>query len=892
MRSMPLALCLAVGSMAQAADIPVIDRPTRIPVGETCSFEFGTVPQLNTTVLLDITSRLDSDGFGGSMYFLKVVLNGRLVTAAKSRSVTRLRNRPLVSPVARGLPYAWFGDESWRVLYAPDFEGALKFDYYEGNPYRLLLDVTDLTNPAAENRLEITNTASRRAASYGKRKAELVLAQLLVRTEPGASGTMASAGGMDEDVINCGEPGAGPASYKGEVLAGGGFALELGGNRLCFGTTISYPNAGLNRLLPAPAPDRSGQPEWQVAVKRSTGGGNVSAAGPDYRLERSIRFTPRKVTVSDRVTNLHSDRKLGLLVSNELKLKGIGNRIRLAGNPDPAINSYYANGNPSVYVGLDNTGVGLLCEDDVFRNQARLFYDAETTSAGLKTEMLCLQPGSAYTLVWSVYPVASSDYFDFVNLVRQDWGSNYTVEGAWCFFNPDTIINAPLDFIRENFRRLGIRYACYCGGWVDRKHDNKKIGFGTGVMDPYWGDFRARLRSAAERIRTAVPECKVLVYYDTQRDTSDGGHERFKDSWLTNATGDQLSTEWSGVYSLTWSVVATVRNRFGKAMLDVVDRYFDDIGVDGLYWDEMEAVGYGAPLITYNTPDGYSCFLDRETYTVKQEVGITTLLGATHRLAVVDRVRARGGTLMGNGPTTVRGLLRQQVQRMVEIQHNDTWCYQGNLDTPLGYASSREDFGNWVRALDKATLLVGTRYTYKFDFSRYAFPFTPIELHPGYLLGEERILATHSGNYGWPGERCLVRVHHFDRDGQRTDRAFATTVTTEARTKADIADNEAVVLERLPVTVEPVAGAVEATLTDYGQAGLSLSLRAPLGAKLMIATGRMHIGARDRLEVAIGDAPTRQLAAQEGVLTLSVPALPNSQELRVKPSSVAADGAQ
>ena len=80
----------------------------------------------------------------------------------------------------------------------------------------------------------------------------------------------------------------------------------------------------------------------------------------------------------------------------------------------------------------------------------------------------------------------------------------------------------------------------------------------------------------------------MLVYYDTQRDTSDGGHERFRDSWLTDPKGNQLSTEWSGVYSLTCSVVATLQDSFGKAMLEVVDRYIEEIETDGLYWDEME----------------------------------------------------------------------------------------------------------------------------------------------------------------------------------------------------------------------------------------------------------------------------------------------------------------
>ena len=65
--------------------------------------------------------------------------------------------------------------------------------------------------------------------------------------------------------------------------------------------------------------------------------------------------------------------------------------------------------------------------------------------------------------------MASRDYYDFINLVREDWGSNFTVLGAWAFFSPDAILAMPVEEIREQYRRQGIRYACSYGGWVDAK---------------------------------------------------------------------------------------------------------------------------------------------------------------------------------------------------------------------------------------------------------------------------------------------------------------------------------------------------------------------------------------------------------------------------------------
>lgn len=824
-----LTCLLMVSAAALGADIEVIGTETLIPLGETRTFEFGTVPQRDTTVTLDIVARMDYPSLSGSSMFMRIKLNDREVCAAKSRTVQRLLNRPAVSPVASNLPASWCDGGHWRLLYAPDFERAKRQPYYVGDPYKYVLDVTDLTNPAAENRIEITNTAAKHAMVFRKNGGDLVIQRLVIHTEPGASPTMAP-GAEIVPVINRGQPGAGPAEHDGRLMAGGGFVLTLGGERWEFSSAISFPPGGLNRLVASDKPDTNGQPEWQTSVKR---GGRVEAAGPDYTLLRTIRFARRKVAIADRITNAHLDRPLGLLVRHDLDLAGkTAPEVRIAGNADPAINNYYAPANPSVHVAVGDVGIGMICEDTVFRNQARLYCEQKPLRAGIRTEMLYLPPGGTRTLEWSVYPVASRDYYDFINLVREDWGANYTVEGPWTFFSPDTIIATPIEKLRSWFSRLGINYACYCGGWVDWKHDKKKIGFGTGVMDPYWADFRRRLKDATAKLRQARSGLKVLIYYDTQRDTSDGGHERFRDSWLTSSKGHQLSTQWSGQYSLTWSVVATLENSFGKAMLDVVDRYVDDIGVDGLYWDEMEGTGYGAPLVTHNVHDGVSCVLDPKTYTVVRKVGVTTLLGEAHRLAVIDRVCQKGGTLMGNGPTCTRALLQKQVQRMVEVQHNDYWCYQGNLDTPIGYASWRTDFGNWTRALRMATLLVGTRYDYEHEISPYAFPFTPIELHYGYLLGKERIITLHSGSYGWPDDTSLVVCHRFDKDGKRHAADWPTTIVrSSTKTDVKLDDGEVAVLVRMPCIL---SGTEDAAIRGVAHSDGNLSFTAYGSGEMLV----------------------------------------------------------
>lgn len=783
----------------QADEIPVIANQTSIPRGQTQAFEFGTVPQQNTTVLLEVTSRLDSKVLSGSSFFLRLVLNGHEVKAAKSRSANRLKNRAFVSPVAPNLPSTWFGSPAgWRVLYAPDFEGGRKQTFYEGDPYTLVLDITDLTNPAAENRLEITNSAPAGAATYGQSNADLVIDKLTIKTLPQPSPMMSAAENI-KPFINRGQRAGGPAKYTGRLLPGGGFSLTMGNREWKFASAFSYPNAGFNRLDAAQTVNLTGQPGWSVQSKGDANGGQVTAQGKEYSIARSVKFTPRKIEVSDAITN-KTNAPLGLIVRHETDLSGLENPpVRLAGSTDPALSEYHSPGNPSVHITAPDHTLAMLCEDDVFRNQVRLYVREGAANAapaaGLRTDMLRLAPGETYTLQWSVYPVASQDYFDFINLVRQDWGSNFTVEGAWWWgFDPNAVLAMPLEELRAKLNRQGIRYATIGGGWVDRTKDPKRIGFGTGVMDSYWDDYRRRVREAGEKLRQAVPGLKVMAYYDSQRDTSEGGHERFKDSWLTNMQGQQLSTEWSGLYSLTYSTVATLDNSYGKAMLETARRYMDEMKLDGIYWDEMENVGYNAPLLTYNIPDGHSAIIDPQTYTIQREVGNTALLGEGHRLAVIDIVQKRGGVLLGNGPAGTKDLLRTGVQRMVESQHNDYWTYEGHLGTPLGYISGYTKWENYRRVLSMAALPVAIGITQDHDISRHLFPFTPIELHYGYMLGKERIITLHDGNFGWDG-KFRYRLWVYDGAG-KTVNANPVWQDGENRVPIQVPENGVVVMER------------------------------------------------------------------------------------------------
>lgn len=224
---------------------------------------------------------------------------------------------------------------------------------------------------------------------------------------------------------------------------------------------------------------------WKAQTAAEKTGGVVTASGREYSLRRTVKFTSRKIEVADAITNTTAV-PLGLLVRDEMDLSGLENPpVRLAGSTNPAMSENFSPGNPSVHVTAPDHTIALLCEDDVFRNQAKLYVKSaqagSTPVAGLRTEMLRLAPNETYTLRWSVYPVASLDYFDFINEVREDWGANYTALGAWWWgFYPPAVLKMPLAELRAKLDRQGINYATIGGGWVDATKDKQRIGFGAG----------------------------------------------------------------------------------------------------------------------------------------------------------------------------------------------------------------------------------------------------------------------------------------------------------------------------------------------------------------------------------------------------------------------------
>ncbi len=69
--------------------------------------------------------------------------------------------------------------------------------------------------------------------------------------------------------------------------------------------------------------------------------------------------------------------------------------------------------------------------------------------------------------------------------------------------------------------------------------------------------------------------------------------------------------------------------------------------------------------------------------------------------------------------------------------------------------------------------------------TEHMFPFTPIELHAGHVIDQERILTNHSGQFGW-GDGSLFNAYVYDRDGRRTDKIKVPRVEHDGKAYAEV----------------------------------------------------------------------------------------------------------
>jgi len=507
--------------------------------------------------------------------------------------------------------------------------------------------------------------------------------------------------------------------------------------------------------------------------------GWVHGSNAFFRHERRLEQGPEAVLVHDTFTNL-TDANLPLMHRHEAALGEGLKKLWLAGLEQPSgAGSTATPANPTTYAATGATGLGFVALDDVFRVHVANY--AVAGAVGLGDNNLVLPPGRSYTAEWALVPTGAGDYWRFINAARRLVGANFTIDGCFAFLRASPHTDVWSDQQIADFLRF--KDADYVCASISYPRYKGRYCHGTAFQQIPHDNYRASF----ERCKRLVPEVRTLVYFHCFLDVTDEAPERFADARTLRPDGSQAN--YGKAHQNLF--IPTDDNAYGPEIAKNVDVILDEIGADGVYWDEHEYSRWG--YHHGESWDGCSGDIDPKTMALRRLKSSVTLLSESWRVGQARRILARG-PLVGNGAPFTRAMAALEFPCFVETG-SITNCTRNHLYSPVALGdhlterSEQDAYDTMLAALDYGCvyhwyndlLVVPTHPT----LTRYMYPITPLELHEGYVIGRERIVTNRSGLFGW-GDDAPHGVHVFNDAGEEVAGFDAPLVRLEGRTYTEL----------------------------------------------------------------------------------------------------------
>ena len=441
-------------------------------------------------------------------------------------------------------------------------------------------------------------------------------------------------------------------------------------------------------------------------------------------------------------------------------------------------------GNPSVFATTERAGIGMLALNDEFK--VHIVQACDRGTIELADRGFVLKPKAEYTAEWAVFPAAKPDLWRFINTARRMLNVNFEVKWMFAFMmgaEPvhDWTEGMFADFAKYKSANFVVQsiYGPSKSRWKGRNPYSTSF---LKVDHGYYREFHKRLRKL-------FPDGSVKhgIYYHCFIDNYDGNEIRFKDDRRLDSAGNHIN--YGGRYTYDRLYVPTLDNEFGKETAKVVDAILDEIGADGIFWDEF-CTSRGE--YTYNRWDGCSADIDQTTGKITRKKGHVALLSRDWRARQVKRMMDHGPLVCSGAPFT-QAMAKLKYQAFCETG-SITRCRGMLLWTPIALGdhitekTQKDTYRHMLKTLDNGCLYAWydthIRATHK-TLTEQMYPFTPVELHAGVLIGKERILTNRSGYFGW-GDASAFRAHVFDRDGKETDEIKVLRVVRDAKAYAEV----------------------------------------------------------------------------------------------------------
>lgn len=711
----------------------------------------------NKKILLDFECYRDSEKYGGWGYYLQIKLNGVPINAYKNRYEKRLLNKKEYF-TRRNEKYYWcLGDGIWHTFFVPNSKIDL-FNYgiIAEEPFRNIIDITDLLKSEGTNFLSVSNL-------YSKVKQEEYNLPLSLNF---SLNVIFSPSEKEKKEEIKREFKVGKIEPEIEIMKGGGFILKIDEEKIKFCSEFSY--SGGNFVIGEILLPKDVSIEFKDLQKNRI---SLYVKNKFYWIFREINIVNKNcIQIKDKFEN-KSNRPLGIIFSNYFLVENLPfDRCIIGGRDEQSLNYVDSYSNPTIFFPLKNFGMGIVIEDDVCRNQSKFYFDTEKKQAGFKDEIFSIDSNSSYTVIWDIYILNSGDYYDFINLVRKDWGlDKIKIEGPVYFVNYESILNSDEEALKKLIEEKNAKYICF---WEVRTKEpieefgRPAVAMGTGIFHPAFKKEVEKVKQAVKKLKKISPDIKVALYSHSFFISPEKPDDlRFKDSWITDKEGKRKISQYNNPKWVDYQpVYPTLQNSYGKEYEKLIDFYLNEIGLDWIYWDESTGPGVLGEdkKFTYNIWDGNTAIISNQTGEIIQKCAILSLVCKDYFQHIIEKVKKKNGFVLFNGAANIKPRIFSPC--FVETQDLILRAYETHLSTPLAYGYGKPSMEEIRRRLFHGTIYARTHLDYKSSVVCKFYPITVKEIHSGWIKGEERIITAIDGNFGWD-EICKVKIWKYDRYG-------------------------------------------------------------------------------------------------------------------------------
>jgi hypothetical protein len=542
----------------------------------------------------------------------------------------------------------------------------------------------------------------------------------------------------------------------------------------------------------------------------------ITANGLYYSVKRTVRKNGNRVDITDAFQNPRAT-DVGIILKNYARLPSVNvnhSAVYLGGIPidkadfkHPSLNLYTNTVayNPTFFAGNGPTGIGIHGADEIYRAHARETLEiGAVAEGGVVDNEFLLRAGTSYTRSFSVYPVVG-DYYDFINRVRANLNLNYTTETTSITLNLLEVSQRGylarrtgeyVDFWNEDlsqyFNKIGAKQVIL----TQTVTTDGRLAFGPAFLNEISPEEEDRVRRIVERIHASAPGVKTLFYLDRWVTTESNALAKYPDSKIVyTPQGHFYQSEFENLITKEPYMLYGMRNDAAASYMPMVQKFVDkalSLGVDGIYFDELDGLGALSTVnpLTFFTASNYvggtdthSADINATTFEIATRKSYTTLDGKDLERDLIGRLAAAGRPMMANGgsPLVAPG---SRFTHFVELLPRPDTAFgpfyeaqvgYNHLSTPVVY--SYDGYDPDIAASIRKYLSVGGLYNYSYvpfyqdnNIMQKMYPFTPMELHAGYVIGTERTLTTLSGEYGY-NDTSALRAFVYDVNGHllRTD---------------------------------------------------------------------------------------------------------------------------